>query len=471
MVVEPWVWVGFAALVVGLLLVDLALFAGRGKEISLGRAAAWSVGWTVLGVAFGGVLWIWQDERLAGEYLAGFVIEKSLSVDNLFVFALIFAYFRVPPAYQRRAIFWGIVAAIVLRALFILAGAAVLEAFHYAVYVFGAFLVFTGVRMAFHRSGEVHPERNPVLRLLGRVIPLTGEYHGDDLTVRKDGKRLATPMLAALASIATFDVVFAVDSIPAIFAITRETFLVYSANAFSLLGLSALYFLLAGMMGRFRYLNVGLAAVLVFVGAKMALADVYEIPVSVSLAVIVGTLAAAVAASWLRRGEPPTEQGADVNEIVITSDGVLRLNEELDRLRTDGRRSIAERLRAVTASEANPMAASEYREARADQERLEARIARLEEQLRTADVVEPVLGNGCVDVGERVRVRDLDSGIRFELELVGPLEADADLGRVSVASPLGRAIVGRRRGEVVEVDAPRGTRRVKVLAVEPATPA
>jgi tellurite resistance protein TerC len=215
------VWAGFAVLVVALLCVDLALFAGRGKEISLRRAAAWSGVWTLLGVAFGGVLWLWQGERVAGEYLAGFVIEKSLSIDNLFVFALIFGYFAVPPAYQRRAIFWGIVAAIVLRALFILAGAAVLDAFHYAIYVFGVFLVFTGVRMALHRSGEVHPDRNPVLRLLGRAIPLTSEYHGDDLTVRRDGRRLATPMLAALASIATFDVVFAVDSIPAIFAITR----------------------------------------------------------------------------------------------------------------------------------------------------------------------------------------------------------------------------------------------------------
>jgi tellurite resistance protein TerC len=289
--------VAFGGFVVALLLVDVAAFGRRGEEVPLRRAAGWSVGWTLLGVAFGGFLWLWQDERVAGEYLAGFLIEKSLSVDNLFVFALIFAFFGVPAAYQRRAIFWGIVGAIVLRGLFILAGAALLDAFHYAVYVFGGFLVFTGIRMALHRQAEVHPERNPLLRLLGRVLPLTTDYDGDRLTVRTQGRRMATPMLAALLSVAAFDVVFAVDSIPAIFAVTRETFLVYAANAFSLLGLSALYFLLAGMIERFRYLNLGLAAVLVFVGVKMSLSDVYEIPVYVSLAAIVAILAIAVASS------------------------------------------------------------------------------------------------------------------------------------------------------------------------------
>ena len=307
-----------------LLLVDLVAFGRRGEEVALRRAATWSVGWTVLGLAFGGFLWLWQDERLAGEYLAGFLIEKSLSVDNLFVFALIFGYFGVPAAYQRRAIFWGIAGAIVLRALFILAGAALLDAFHYGVYVFGGFLVVTGVRMALHRNVEIRPERNPLLRLLARILPLTPSYHGDRLTVRKQGRRMATPMLGALASVAAFDVVFAVDSIPAIFAVTRETFLVYAANAFSLLGLSALYFLLAGMMERFRYLNLGLAAVLVFVGAKMALAEIHELPVYLSLGVVAAILALAVAASWLhaaaaaaeapsrRRAAPAPAPAADV---------------------------------------------------------------------------------------------------------------------------------------------------------------
>jgi tellurite resistance protein TerC len=302
---ELWMWVAFAALVVALLLVDLAAFGRRGEEIPFRRAVGWSIGWTVVGLGFAGLLWAWQGRGPAEEYLAGFVIEKSLSIDNLFVFALIFGYFAVPAIHQRRVIFWGIAGAIVLRALFILAGATLLDAFHYTIYLFGAFLVVTGIRMARHSDVEIHPERNPVLRLLGRVIPLTSRYHGDQLIAREGASRVATPMLAAFVLVATFDVVFAVDSIPAIFAVTRETFIVYAANAFSLLGLSALYFVLAGMIGRFRYLNVGLAAVLVFVGAKMALSDVFHVPVYVSLAVIVLALAVAVGASLLRMPEFP----------------------------------------------------------------------------------------------------------------------------------------------------------------------
>jgi tellurite resistance protein TerC len=302
---ELWMWAAFAALVVALLLVDLAAFGRRGEEIPFRRAVGWSIGWTVVGLGFAGLLWAWQGRGPAEEYLAGFVIEKSLSIDNLFVFALIFGYFAVPAIHQRRVIFWGIAGAIVLRALFILAGATLLDAFHYTIYLFGAFLVVTGIRMARHSDVEIHPERNPVLRLLGRVIPLTSRYHGDQLIAREGASRVATPMLAAFVLVATFDVVFAVDSIPAIFAVTRDTFIVYAANAFSLLGLSALYFVLAGMIGRFRYLNVGLAAVLVFVGAKMALSDVFHVPVYVSLAVIVLTLALAVGASLLRLPDLP----------------------------------------------------------------------------------------------------------------------------------------------------------------------
>jgi len=299
MTVELWVWVTFAALVVALFLFDLLVFARPGQEISFRRAVGWSVGWTVLGVAFGALLWAWQGRAPAEEYLAGFLIEKSLSVDNLFVFALVFSYFAVPAPYQRRVIFWGIVGAIVLRALFILAGATLLDAFHAMIYVFGAFLVVTGIRMATHADVEIHPERNPVVKLLARVLPLVPRYHGDRLVVRENGRLFATPLAAAVALVATFDVVFAVDSIPAIFAVTRETFLVYAANAFSLLGLASLYFVLAGMIDRFRYLNVGLGVVLVFVGTKMALADVYEIPVWASLAAIVATLSVAVVVSLL----------------------------------------------------------------------------------------------------------------------------------------------------------------------------
>jgi tellurite resistance protein TerC len=306
--VPPWVWLAFGLLVVSLLVVDLLAFGRRKESIPFRRAVVWSVAWTAVGIGFAGVLWAWQGSDPAGQYLAGFLIEKSLSIDNLFVFALIFGYFAVPAAYQRRVIYWGIVGAIVLRALFILAGAALLDAFHFTIYVFGAFLVLTGLRMARHRTVEIHPERNVILRSFKRVMPLTTEYHGDRLVVRRNGALTATPLLAALALVATFDVVFAVDSIPAIFAVTRETFIVYAANAFSLLGLAALYFVLAGMIERFRYLNLGLAAVLVFVGGKMLLADVYAIPVYASLAVIVLTLGVAVAGSMLHP-RPSSEIG------------------------------------------------------------------------------------------------------------------------------------------------------------------
>jgi len=307
---DPWMWAAFGAFVVALLLVDLLAFGSRGEEVPLRRAIGWSIGWTVLGVAFAGFLWAWQGRGFAEEYLAGFLIEKSLSIDNLFVFALIFGYFAVPAAHQRRVIFWGIVGAVVLRGIFILAGAALLDTFHYAIYVFGGFLILTGIRMARHSNVEIHPERNPVLKALRRALPMTTAYDEDRLLVKRNGRWMATPMLAALVLVATFDVVFAVDSIPAIFAVTEETFIVYAANAFSLLGLSALYFVLAGMMGKFRYLNVGLAAVLVFVGLKMTLADVYHIPVYVSLAVIVVVLAAAIGASLLRP-LPTVEQGVE----------------------------------------------------------------------------------------------------------------------------------------------------------------
>jgi TerC family integral membrane protein len=300
--VQPWIWAAFGAFVLAMLAVDLVVFSRRGSEIGLRRAVVWSIAWTALGLGFAAVLAVWQGREPAEEYLAGFLIEKSLSIDNLFVFALIFSYFAVPAAHQRRVLFWGIVGAMVLRGVFIAGGAALLDAFHATVYIFGAFLVLTGIRMARHSDVEIHPERNPVLRLLRKALPMTTEYHGDRLTVREAGRRVATPMLAALVLVATFDVVFAVDSIPAIFAVTRETFVVYAANAFSLLGLASLYFVLAGMMGRFRYLNVGLAAVLVFVGGKMLVSDVFHVPVYASLAVIVVTLALAVLLSLRREG-------------------------------------------------------------------------------------------------------------------------------------------------------------------------
>lgn len=304
MQVDLWQWAAFGAFVVAMLVVDIAIFGRGGREISLRQAAAWSVGWTTLGIGFAGLLLVWRGSEAAGQYLSGFLIEKSLSLDNLFVFALLLSYLAVPQAHQRRVLFWGIVGALVLRGVFILAGAALLDAFHPAIYLFGGFLIITGIRMARHRQVEIHPEHNPVLRLLRRVVPMSTSYDGDRITTKKQGRRVATPMLAALVLVATFDVVFAVDSIPAIFAVTRDTFIVAAANAFSLLGLTALYFALVGMMARFVYLNAALAVILAFVGTKMVLSDVFVLPEWLSLSVIVGTLALAVVASTLRPTKP-----------------------------------------------------------------------------------------------------------------------------------------------------------------------
>jgi tellurite resistance protein TerC len=297
-VVDPLIWLVFGAAVIVMLAVDLVV-AGRtsGRVPSMRAAAWWSVGWTAVALAFALVVLAWRGGEHASEYLTGFVLERSLSLDNLFVFAMLFGYFAVPQRAQRKVLFFGIVGAIVLRLVFILAGGALLDAVHWSIYLFGALLIATGIRMAMHGDEEIHPDRNPVLRLLRRTVPSTEEYHGDKVVVREGGRRLATPLLAALVLVATFDVVFAVDSIPAIFAVTRDTFTVFAANAFSLLGLASLYFLLEGMRDRFRHLNKGLAVVLVFIGVKMLITDLWHVPTELSLAVIVVALTASVLAS------------------------------------------------------------------------------------------------------------------------------------------------------------------------------
>ena len=303
--VHWWEWLALSAAVVVMLGIDLLLFNRRKGEVPLRAALIWSIVWTAIGFAFTALL-AWGHGWKAGEeYLAGFVLEKSLSTDNLFVFALVFTAFGVPPLLQRRVLFWGIVGAILLRAAFIFAGAALLDAFHYTLYVFAAFLVYTGIKMIRHGDTEVHPEKNPVLKALGRVMPISHDLDGQHFTVKKDGKRMATPLLGALVLVATFDVIFAVDSIPAIFAVTRETFIVLAANAFSLLGLSALYFLLVGSMDKFRYLKPALAIILVVIGVKMLLVDVVHVPVAASLGLIVAILAGAVLLS-LKRPPAPT---------------------------------------------------------------------------------------------------------------------------------------------------------------------
>ncbi|MEX0756045.1 MAG: TerC family protein [Actinomycetota bacterium] len=305
MEVDLWIWFAFVGFILAMLCIDLFVFHKDAHVVSAKESGIWSAVWVALGLSFGALIWVWQGPDLAGQYLAGYLIEKSLSVDNIFVFALIFGYFAVPSKYQHRVLFWGVFGALILRAIFIAAGATLLETFHWTIYVFGALLVVTGVRMARHQDVEVHPDRNPVLRLVRKLVPSTSQFQGQRFWVRQAGKWVATPMFAVLIIVETTDVVFAVDSIPAIFAVTNETFLVFTSNAFAILGLRALYFLLADMMGRFTYLKLGLAAVLVFVGAKMLISDIYHVPIWLSLLVIGTTLAVAVVASLRRSATPP----------------------------------------------------------------------------------------------------------------------------------------------------------------------
>ncbi len=291
------VWAALVAGIVVLLLLDLLLVHRTPHAVGLREAIIESSVWIALGLSFGLVLLWWQGGQVAGEYYAGYLIEKSLSIDNVFVWAVILSYFKVPAAYQFRVLFWGVFGALVLRAIFIFAGVALIEQFGWLLYVFGAFLLFTAYRMISHRDVEVHPEDNPVLKLVRRVVPSTNDYHGQHLFARVDGRLLATPLFAVLVLVEATDVVFAVDSVPAILAVSREPFIVFSSNAFAILGLRALYFALAGLKDRFRYLDYGLAAILAFVGVKMLIVDVYHLPIPVSLGVIFGILTVAIVAS------------------------------------------------------------------------------------------------------------------------------------------------------------------------------
>ena len=295
--VPSWAWIALGIGIGILLLIDILLVHRNPHAISFKEAAIESAVWVALGLGFALVLLWWQGGQASLEYLSGYLIEKSLSVDNVFVWAVIFSYFAVPPQYQFRVLFWGIFGALVMRLIFIFAGVALLDAFDWLLYVFGAFLIFTGVKITRHTGSEVHPENNPVLRLMKRIVPTTNEYDGQKLFTLRNGRRLATPLFTVLVLIEATDVVFAVDSVPAILAISRDPFIVFSANAFAILGLRSLYFLLAGMAGRFRYLNVGLGVILGFVGVKMMIAEWYHLPTWASLLVIAVVLTVAVWAS------------------------------------------------------------------------------------------------------------------------------------------------------------------------------
>jgi tellurite resistance protein TerC len=292
-------WIAFNTFLVGMLVLDQLVFRRKARAVSLRESLAWTSIWVSLALIFALGVYHYLGHVAALQFLTGYLIEESLSVDNLFVFLLIFSYFRVPAEHQRKVLNWGIIGALFFRLTFILAGIALIERFHWLIYLFGAILVISGVRMAFEVEKKVQPEKNPVLKLVRRFVPLTERYEGGRFFVKRAGRIFATPLFVVLVVIETTDIVFAVDSVPAVIAITRDPFIVYTSNAFAIMGLRALYFTLAGLMNLFHLLHYGLAGILVFVGLKMLLADVIHVPIVLSLGIVGGLLVLSVIASLM----------------------------------------------------------------------------------------------------------------------------------------------------------------------------
>jgi tellurite resistance protein TerC len=308
---SPWMWVGFIAFVLAMLALDLGVFHRTAHKVSVKEAGLWSLIWVGLALAFNAGLWQLYGPQTGMEFLTGYLIEKALSVDNIFVFVLIFGAFSVPDTYQHRVLFWGILGALVMRAIFVGLGAALLAKFHWVLYVFGAFLLLTGLKMLVVRGEGFDPRANPVFRLFRRLVPAVETYHGPAFTVVKDGRRYATPLLLVLVAVELTDLVFAVDSVPAIFAVTKDPFLVFTSNIFAILGLRSLYFLLAGVVEKFHLLKVGLSLVLVFVGLKMLVVDLFKVPTAWSLGIIGLLVGGSVAASllWPKANSLPVAEG------------------------------------------------------------------------------------------------------------------------------------------------------------------
>lgn len=297
---DTWLWGAFNVFVVAMLVLDLRVFHRHAHEVKIKEALLWSLFWIVLSLIFNVGLYIFEGSVVALEFFTGYLIEKSLSVDNLFVFLMIFSYFKVPAKYQHKVLFWGIIGALVMRGALIFVGVTLIQQFHWILYVFGAFLVFTGVKMALQKETvEIHPERNLFVRTLRRIIPITSGYHESRFFVRVDGKLYATLLFVVIIVVETTDLVFALDSIPAIFAITRDPFIVYTSNVFAILGLRALFFALAGLLDLFHYLKFGLSVILAFIGVKMLIEGFYDMPISIALGVVGGVLAISIVASIL----------------------------------------------------------------------------------------------------------------------------------------------------------------------------
>ncbi|HYW50831.1 MAG TPA: TerC family protein [Gemmatimonadaceae bacterium] len=319
---HSWMWIAFTVVILTMLALDLGVFHRKAHVVRPREAAIWSVVWITLAGLFAVALWRLDGQQTALEFTAGYVVELALSVDNLFVFLLLFGFFKVPGPLQHRVLFWGIIGALVMRAIMIAAGAVLLERFHWIIYVFGAFLVFTGIRMLMQQDDEMEPERNPVLKLVRRLVPVTDHFEGDRFFTRAPWgpdrvmRRVATPLFVVLVLVETTDLVFAVDSIPAVFGVTRDPFVVYTSNVFAILGLRSMYFLLAAVVHRFWLLKPALSLVLMFVGAKMLAGSFYHVPTWASLVVIVSVLAGAVVLSLLM---PRKEPAPDAIEPVATT--------------------------------------------------------------------------------------------------------------------------------------------------------
>ncbi len=294
-------WIAFNLFVLAMLALDLGVFHRKAHEVQIKEALGWTAIWITLALLFNLGVYFWRGPEPALEFLTGYLIEKALSVDNIFVFLLIFSYFDVPLLYQHKVLFWGILGALVMRALFIVMGITLIRKVHWVVYVFGGFLILTGIKIALQEGKEIRPERNPVLRIFRRFMPVSDRYENGRFFIRKEGRYLSTPLFIVLLVVETTDIVFAVDSIPAILAITLDPFIVYTSNVFAILGLRALYFAFAGMMQLFKYLHYGLSGILVFVGIKMILASVWKIPIGIALGVVVGILLISVIASIIRQ--------------------------------------------------------------------------------------------------------------------------------------------------------------------------
>ena len=290
-------WISFNLFVLVMLALDLGVFHRKSHDVSVKEALTWTFVWIFLAMVFNGIIWTWRGQQQALEFFTGYLVEKALSVDNIFVFIVVFTYFGIPSRYQHKVLFWGILGALIMRVIFIFAGVAMIEKFHFTIYFFGALLIFTGIKMFSNSHSKMDPEKNPVLKFFRKLMPVTSELHQDKFFVRLKGIRHATPLFLVLILIETTDLIFAVDSIPAILAITQDQFIVYTSNVFAILGLSSLYFALAGVVHRFWLLSYGLAIVLIFVGIKMLLVDLYKIPIEWSLMFIAAVITTSIVLS------------------------------------------------------------------------------------------------------------------------------------------------------------------------------